>query len=87
MTFFQYSEGSDLNELLHLKIFDRWGALVYEGKNIMPNSSKGLGWQGKGTNGGQWSIYLYCYFIDGGWEIPATFRICKFDKVNLFFEC
>lgn len=35
---------SDLVELQHLKIFDRWGALLYDGQNILPNSA--TGWDG-----------------------------------------
>lgn len=36
---------SDLIDLQSLKIFDRWGALLYDGQNILPNSS--TGWDGQ----------------------------------------
>jgi hypothetical protein len=38
--------GSDVEEILNLKVFDRWGALVFESSNLQPNDLT-IGWDGK----------------------------------------
>lgn len=52
-------DGGDVEEILSLQIFDRWGALLFERSNFLPND-KQLGWdgtfQGKAMNPG---VYVY----------------------------
>ena len=56
---FKVFGGDDLKEVENLKIFDRWGALIYEGQNILPDSSEGWDGQYRGANGRNGCLYFY----------------------------
>ena len=51
-----------------MQVFDRWGALVYEGKDLAPDAA-GAGWDGKSSGRyEQEGVYVYrmqIVFIDG----------------------
>ena len=42
--------GKRVREISLLRIYDRWGELVYEGKNLAPNDDLNNGWNGEFRN-------------------------------------
>lgn len=60
--------GPAVDRIQELKIFDRWGELVFDTKNIPP-SNEGLGWDGtfngKTVNPGVFVYLAEVRFIDG----------------------
>ena len=58
--------------LSYLRIYDRWGEVVYEIENIPPNTPE-LGWNGKFNNGDVLpGVYIYSIMIqydDGAEEL------------------
>lgn len=65
---FTIFSGPAVNEVLRLAIFDRWGELVFDGKNFSPNS-EALGWDGiflgEPVNSGVFTYMAEVLFIDG----------------------
>lgn len=56
--YFNIQGGGDLDQVLDLKVFDRWGNLVYQGKNLSPTANQG--WNGRFR--GEWvpdGVYIY----------------------------
>ena len=66
---FRIFGGNDLKEIQNLKVFDRWGALIYEKENIPVNSNDGWNGKikGKPANNG---VYIYTSTILMGDDIP-----------------
>ena len=69
---FKVYSGEGVEEIKKFKIFDRWGALVYEAQNLR-NDIEYFGWDGrlKGENMTQ-GVYVYfleVLYIDGKSEI------------------
>ncbi|MBR9922092.1 MAG: hypothetical protein GYB31_14730 [Bacteroidetes bacterium] len=66
--YFFVQDGGDIREITYLKIFDRWGGLVYEQYNFLPNDLM-LGWdgthRGKEVNEGVYVWIMEGYFKDG----------------------
>jgi gliding motility-associated-like protein len=64
--------GSDLSSIKQLLIFDRWGSLMYEGENLMPNDELS-GWdgvyQGQDLGTGVFVFSAILVFSDGT-EVP-----------------
>lgn len=60
--------GPAVAEIHRLRIFDRWGELVFEGKNFAPNN-EALGWDGiflgQPVNSGVFTYMADVLFIDG----------------------
>lgn len=54
--------GPEVEEVLTLNVFSRWGELLLEQKNIQPNEAK-LGWDGTFL-GQDMPIGIYTYFAD-----------------------
>lgn len=51
--------GNDLVEISSLQVFDRWGSLVFEGRNLPPGDGRS-GWDGQGHNGpSPPGVYVY----------------------------
>lgn len=65
---FTVYSGPAVNEVLRLSIFDRWGELVFDGKNFAPNN-EALGWDGiflgEPVNSGVFTYMAEVLFIDG----------------------
>jgi hypothetical protein len=64
--------GSDLRLIKQLRIFDRWGTLVYEAENLPPNdapSGWGGAYQGKDLGAGVFVYTAVLEFSDGA-EVP-----------------
>ncbi|MCB0643309.1 MAG: gliding motility-associated C-terminal domain-containing protein, partial [Phaeodactylibacter sp.] len=65
---FQLFTGIDVQQVLTLKIFDRWGELIYEANNYLPDVNTG-GWDGtfRGVpmNPGVYTYMAEVLFIDG----------------------
>ena len=60
---FTFFSGAGVQEILHLKVFDRWGGLVFEHNELMPNEFQG-GWDG--TSHGKPvapGVYVYEVFV------------------------
>ena len=55
-------DGGDVSLIHHFQIFDRWGGLVFEQKDFMPNVSS-LGWQGK-HKGKAVAQGVYVWYLD-----------------------
>jgi hypothetical protein len=49
----------------NLRIYDRWGGLLFERENIPLNSLE-QGWDGKNAPGGQYRFTAKILFPDGG---------------------
>ena len=62
----------DVRRIKKLSIYDRWGELIYEGKDIIPNVES-LGWDGtfngKPMNSGVFVFVAEVEFIDNGVEL------------------
>gem|GEM_PF-6945710 len=61
----------NVQQVNHLRIFDRWGNLVFEKSNFLPNNPKS-GWDGT-SKGKRMSTGVYTYtadllFLDGAVE-------------------
>lgn len=69
--FFLQDDG-DVTAVLLLRIFDRWGGLVFEGKQFLPNNAA-LGWDGrfreKPASEGVYTWFADLVFRDGKQEI------------------
>ncbi|MCB9281171.1 MAG: gliding motility-associated C-terminal domain-containing protein [Lewinellaceae bacterium] len=63
-----FSDGFQVDRIALMQVFDRWGALVYEGKDLAPDAA-GAGWDGKSSGRyEQEGVYVYrmqIVFIDG----------------------
>ncbi len=61
--------GNEVEKIEQLQIFNRWGALIFEQKNIIPNDET-LGWngffKGKKMNTGVYVVLAIVTFKDGG---------------------
>lgn len=44
---FSVYTGDEVLEITSLKVFDRWGNLMWEGRNLFPSSNGSVGWDGK----------------------------------------
>lgn len=63
-----FGDSPNISEVEYLKVFDRWGALLYEGNNFLPNDLES-GWDGT-FRGKQMQSGVYGYsaavrFLDG----------------------
>ncbi|KAA3635145.1 MAG: hypothetical protein DWQ02_10310 [Bacteroidetes bacterium] len=61
--FLIYDDG-DIVNISHLTIFDRWGGLVYENKNLVPNVESS-GWNGRDAAAGVYTWFAKIEFKDG----------------------
>jgi len=65
---FLSSGPNSVDRILFFRIFDRWGSLVFERKNILPNDAS-LGWDGKmldkKLNPGVFAWVASVQFLDG----------------------
>ncbi len=59
---FKIFTGNGVREIRKLKIFDRWGELVYAAENILPNDSK-MGWDGT-FRGQPMNNAVFAYFVE-----------------------
>jgi gliding motility-associated-like protein len=60
---FSLFSGADVKEILNMKVFDRWGGLVFEKNELIPNGYEG-GWDG--TSHGKPmapGVYIYEVFV------------------------
>ena len=66
--YFTVFSGRQVRQIRRLLIFDRWGDLIYEGKDILPNVET-LGWngrfRGKRMDPAVFAYYTEVEFIDG----------------------
>lgn len=44
---FNIGTGQGVDRINYMQIYDRWGELIFEAKNIIPGESSGSGWDGK----------------------------------------
>jgi hypothetical protein len=69
---FEISFGTDVRFLELLEIFDRWGELIYQVRNVSPQSA-GLGWdgtyRGQRVTPGVYLVHLVLQFQDGESEV------------------
>ena len=68
-TFTVYGDGLVVN-VKSMRIFDRWGSLLYSAENLSPNE-EGQGWQGQGL-GQSLVTGLYIYFVEVEYEDGHT---------------
>ncbi len=70
--FYTIFSGPAVREIQLLQIYDRWGELVFEAKNI-PTNQESLGWdgyfRGKSMNPGVFTFFAKVLFIDGEVEV------------------
>ena len=73
-TFFPMTDGIVVQLIEEMVVFDRWGAVVFEAKNFMPDESS-IGWDGtiNGLNSesGVFSYYVKARIIDGSLFIKS----------------
>ncbi|MBT8221052.1 MAG: gliding motility-associated C-terminal domain-containing protein [Bacteroidia bacterium] len=66
--FFQLSTGIGVRQVKYLRIFDRWGSMVYEQENYLPGDVFNDGWngklKGKNLNAGVFVYLAEIEFID-----------------------
>lgn len=56
--------GSSISNINYLKVFDRWGELVYERENFLPNNT-GIGWDGRFKNKKMLDgVYIYIVEVE-----------------------
>lgn len=64
---FTIYSGKGVRQVIEFRVYNRWGALVYEGKNI-PNGDTSLGWdgyfKGKEMNNAVFAWYAEVEFLD-----------------------
>jgi hypothetical protein len=64
--------GPELAEVLSMRVYDRWGELLYEARNFLPNGNSS-GWDGRAkgqdVNPGVYIYVLEVLYIDGETEI------------------
>ena len=57
---FNIGTGIGVERINYMQIYDRWGELLYEAKNIMPGESTSYGWDGRfGTQFMNTGVYIY----------------------------
>ena len=61
--------GIETTDIISLKVFDRWGSLIYDGRNL-PMGSEAEGWDGRNMNNEKMPAGTYTYlamirFVDG----------------------
>lgn len=59
-----YPRGYGLMDITIFRIFDRWGNLLYEAKNIKPND-KNTAWYGTDKSGKNVDTGVYVYYMEG----------------------
>lgn len=63
-----FSDGIQIDRIESLQIFDRWGGIVFENNQLLPDSDAG-GWNGRtGSKNQETGVYVYrirLVFIDG----------------------
>ena len=62
--FFMLMDGGDIKKIEHFAIFDRWGDLVFEQKNILSNDVSAA-WDGEGWPEGVYTWFAEIEFRDG----------------------
>ncbi len=60
---FTIGTGIGVDRINYMQIYDRWGELLYEVKNIMPGESSSYGWDGKFRNQ-YMNTGVYVYLIE-----------------------
>lgn len=60
---FQIVAGNGVTMVNYLKIYDRWGNLVYVDENYMPNDTQHIGWDGT-RNGAENESGVYIFFAE-----------------------
>ncbi|MDZ4680293.1 MAG: gliding motility-associated C-terminal domain-containing protein [Saprospiraceae bacterium] len=69
---FFLQDGGDVTAVLQMRIFDRWGGMVFEQYNFLPNNSA-LGWdgrfRGKPASEGAYAWFAALVFRDGKQEL------------------
>lgn len=68
---FLFAFGSDIEEILAFRVFDRWGAMIWEGTAI-PADAVNMGWDGT-INGKPAQAGVYAYTV----EVKLTFGTNK----------
>ncbi len=71
--FFQLATGSGVVEVNEMKIYDRWGNLLYHDESYMPDDSVHRGWDGT-SNGRQMQPGVYVYFAEVSFVDGAIIR-------------
>ena len=70
--YFLLQDDGDVGEILLLRIFDRWGGLVFEAENFQPNAPE-FAWDGtyknKPLNAGIFTFFVQVLFRDGSEEV------------------
>ena len=57
--FFPQADPAFVVEIIHLRVFDRWGTLVFQRENLLPNTPE-AGWNGQlGGNAASVGVYVY----------------------------
>jgi CHU_C Type IX secretion signal domain len=75
--FTAYVDPTALPEIEYLRIYDRWGGLVFEKKSFLPNDPL-LGWNGSWANSGKkvlngvYVVHCKIRFSDGSFLIKST---------------
>ena len=59
-----YLQGSGLTNVNSFAVFDRWGVLLFESLNTLPNNEMN-GWDGRSKNGERCNegVYIYRYEV------------------------
>jgi len=60
---FQLAVGNGVLQVNYLKIFDRWGNMVYSDDNYIPNDMENVGWDGT-LNGAESEAGVYVFFAE-----------------------
>lgn len=55
---------TEVMEISMFRIYNRWGELVYEQKDMPTEAGGGLGWRGKGKDGQKSPVGTYIYFAE-----------------------
>lgn len=71
-----FAFGSDIEEIISFSVFDRWGTMIWQGKNIPPDAVT-MGWDGT-IDGRAAQTGVYAYIV----EAKLSFGVNKFAKGN-----
>lgn len=60
---FRIYTGRGVNEIISFQVFDRWGTLIWEGRNLFPSENGSAGWDGT-MNGKVLKPGVFTYFAE-----------------------
>lgn len=70
--FFYPQDAGHVAQIQYFRIFDRWGGLVFEARNFLPNEPRS-GWNGR-VNGKPAAIGVYVWVLYGTWRDGLEFQ-------------